>query len=544
MASIRLFHRPEEENGQFSNWYPSNFTVDGIAFRSMEQYMMYQKALLFHDHESAGEILRESNPETIQKLGRGVQNYSDALWKARRQEVAFRGLLEKFGQNEDLKRLLLDTGDDILAECSASDKAWGIGVSMKNPLRFDMANWTGENLLGVSLMMTREVLKTRELSKRNEEPPRRDLNKFRGCLIGGAVGDALGYAVEFRSAASIFAEYGPDGITEYKLRRGVAEISDDTQMTLFTANGLLFGDTRGSMREIGVPWEYLNLAYQAWYRTQRNQPPKTDEHSKFWLLNVPGLYHPRAPGHTCMSALSGGVPGTIEAPLNHSKGCGGVMRVAPVGLFFAEPTSCQVPIETSDKIAADAAALTHGHDLGYIPAAALAHIVRRLAENREETVLTAVTDALKVIPGLFPESQHMSEFLSLMGKAVDLSKSASSDLDAIRQLGEGWVAEETLAIAVYCALKHENDFEKAITAAVNHDGDSDSTGAVTGNILGTRLGYGAIPRKFIENLELRDVILEIADDLFQECRMSEYGTYRDPLWMSKYLYADYRPYSK
>lgn len=379
----------------------------------------------------------------------------------------------------------------------------------------------------------------------NKEPPRRDLNRFRGCLIGGAVGDALGYAVEFQSADSIFQKYGSEGITEYKLRHGVAEISDDTQMTLFTANGLLFGDTRVSMRGIGVPGGYLHGAYLDWYRTQTNQPPKPDEDYQSWLLNIPGLYRRRAPGNTCMSALAGVVPGTMEAPVNHSKGCGGVMRVAPVGLFFAEPSySNKVRIETSDMIAAEAAALTHGHELGYIPAAALAHIVRRLSEHETETVLSAVTDALTVIPGLFPKARHMGEFLSLMRQAVDLSKSDLRDLDAIRQLGEGWVAEETLAIAVYCALKHENDFEKAVIAAVNHDGDSDSTGAVTGNIVGTRLGYGAIPRKFLENLELRDIILEIADDLFQECRISEYGTYQDPLWESKYILADYQPYTR
>lgn len=101
-----------------------------------------------------------------------------------------------------------------------------------------------------------------------------------------------------------------------------------------------------------------------------------------------------------------------------------------------------------------------------------------------------------------------------MKKAVKLSEKNYSDLDAIHKLGEGWVAEETLAIAVYCALKYENNFEKAIVTSVNHNGDSDSTGAVTGNIIGAYLGMDAIPQKFLDNLEISNVISEIAEDLY------------------------------
>ena len=112
-------------------------------------------------------------------------------------------------------------------------------------------------------------------------------------------------------------------------------------------------------------------------------------------------------------------------------------------------------------------------------------------------------------------------------------------MTAIHQLGEGWVAEETLAIAVYSALKYERDFDKAIRTAVNHNGDSDSTGAVCGNILGTYLGYDAIPKKYKEHLELHDIIMEIADDLYNDCQISEYGPIRDEVWESKYVYSDY-----
>jgi ADP-ribosylglycohydrolase len=137
----------------------------------------------------------------------------------------------------------------------------------------------------------------------------------------------------------------------------------------------------------------------------------------------------------------------------------------------------------------------------------------------------------KRIPSVFPKAKHMDELLTLVKKAIVLSSENEDDLDAIRQLGEGWVAEETLAIAIYCALKYSDDFVNGVAAAVNHDGDSDSTGAVTGNILGTALGFEAIPQKYLDKLELKDVILEIAEDLHHDCQITEYGL-GDDLWES------------
>lgn len=369
----------------------------------------------------------------------------------------------------------------------------------------------------------------------------KNLDKYRGCLVGGACGDALGYMVEFLDVATIFEKYGEQGITEYRLFNGVAEISDDTQMTLFTANGLLYGKTRGQMRGImGAYPSYISLAYRDWLCTQMEEYPLKKAmpgiNNISWLLNIPELFARRAPGNTCLSAIRSNNEGTIEKPINNSKGCGSVMRVAPVGLFFTED---KYKIDEIDMIGAEVGALTHGHELGYIPAAALVHIINLVSHSDEINLLDAVKDAVNAMPRLFPDAKHMDEFVSLMEKAISLSECEMDDLDAIRQLGEGWVAEEALAIAVYCALKYSNNFEKALIAAVNHDGDSDSTGAVTGNILGAYLGMSNIPEKLINNLELKDVILEIADDLYSDCRISEYSEYEDPIWERKYIYCNY-----
>ena len=135
----------------------------------------------------------------------------------------------------------------------------------------------------------------------------------------------------------------------------------------------------------------------------------------------------------------------------------------------------------------------------------------------------------------------MNVFQALLQKAIDLSQTELNDLDAIRQLGQGWVGEEALAIAIYSSLKHPESFEKAVVAAVNHSGDSDSTGAIAGNIMGAALGIQAIPEKFLEKLELRDLILNLADDLLNDCQMKEYDDFEDSVWIAKYVRMDYQP---
>lgn len=158
MRRIICFHNPEEMNGYLSNWYLSDFGVGSICYSSMEQYMMYQKARTFHDMETAAQILGTSDVGKIKALGRSVKNYEDVIWNGVRQLIVYQGLLEKFRQNDDLKKRLLGTESDILAECAVQDKIWGIGLSMKDERRFDLHQWQGQNLLGFSLMHVREEL--------------------------------------------------------------------------------------------------------------------------------------------------------------------------------------------------------------------------------------------------------------------------------------------------------------------------------------------------------------------------------------------------
>ena len=156
--TIICFHNPDEENGYLSNWYPSRFKANDISFSSMEQYMMYKKAECFKDKDTAEKILATDDVAKIKALGRLVANYNESYWNGVRQIIVFEGLLAKFSQNEDLKERLKSTGNDILAECAVRDRIWGIGLSMKDPDRFETDKWNGQNLLGYALMMVREKL--------------------------------------------------------------------------------------------------------------------------------------------------------------------------------------------------------------------------------------------------------------------------------------------------------------------------------------------------------------------------------------------------
>lgn len=356
----------------------------------------------------------------------------------------------------------------------------------------------------------------------------RQLDKIRGSLVGGAVGDALGYPVEFIcSYEGIQKRYGENGITRLDTtqwwlpdeeKSGKAWISDDTQMTLFTACGLLNAKAQGK-----APKYAICEAYLEWYYTQVGR--KSSCHKDCWIGDVPELNNRRAPGNTCMTALQDILRG--KDPYNNSKGCGGIMRTAPVALYGAvwrdtpegEPLEGRISnIKDVDMLAADAAEITHQHPLGWLSSALEAHVIYRIMQKDCPTVddfKAYLSEGYDMLLSLYPnEGAGITQLRALTDKALGLVGSSASDVDNIEAIGEGWVAEETLAIAVYCAVKYFDIFEKAVIASVNHKGDSDSTGAVTGNILGAVVGYDAIPEFFKTDLELHDVILHVADDLW------------------------------
>ena len=339
---------------------------------------------------------------------------------------------------------------------------------------------------------------------------------FRGCLVGGAIGDALGRAVEFKKLKEIISEFGEGGIQDLVLSKsGKAEITDDTQMTLFTAEGILRAQTSNREKGICHPPSVVFFAYQRWLFTQGYE--KMDEYEWIydgWLLSIKELHERRAPGNTCLSSLLSKIQGTMDEPINNSKGCGGVMRAAPAGLFYEK--------ELAFIKGAEFAALTDGHPSGYLSAGALSYIIASIIQGEEivSTIINTISE-LKQHKGHDECSQSLKE-------ALELSRRNMNDRDAIYKLGEGWVGEEALAISVYCVLKHHDHFKEALIAAVNHNGDSDSTGAITGNILGAYLGINNIPTNWIEKVDLKEVLLQIADDLLIRNQRGEKWWHRYP----------------
>jgi ADP-ribosylglycohydrolase len=335
-------------------------------------------------------------------------------------------------------------------------------------------------------------------------------DRFRGCLLGGAVGDALGAPVEFMSHAEILDRFGPGGITGYApAYGGLGRITDDTQMTLFTAEGLLQGWAEGCASGSACLVRATHRAYLRWLRTQDEDPEAVGDDAApddGWLVREPRLHSRRGPGTTCLAALqAAGAPGTPAS--NDRKGCGGVMRVAPVGLFLWRPSPAN-SLRPAFALASQLAGLTHGHPTGQLAAGVLAVLVQALLEGLSlEAALAAAREILVTCP-------NHQETLSLLEQAGMLARSDLPRAAAVTALGQGWLAEEALAIAVYCALVAES-FADGVVLAVNHDGDSDSTGAMAGQLLGAQHGLQAIPAEWLAALELGDVIADTADRLAQ-----------------------------
>lgn len=374
-------------------------------------------------------------------------------------------------------------------------------------------------------------------------------DRIRGCLVGGAAGDALGYPVEFMTRKQILAQYGSNGISTFDLAsNGKALVSDDTQMTLFTANGLLFGVTRlcthGGLGA-GLK-DFVRYAYLDWLETQIGVTNYNDYHY-CWIRDIVGLNVRRAPGNTCMSALR--AIKYHEEVRNDSKGCGGVMRMAPVGLMAAADETLSRRTWAKQEIvrlAGDCAELTHKHPLGYLPAAILADLIYYIlmydGKMTFDTFVHLLHDVDRDCRNEYKqahETQALDELWALIEKAIHLAEDIQvADEVAIPRLGEGWTGDEALAIAIYCALRHIDSFGDAIIAAVNHNGDSDSTGAICGNIMGAIVGCNGIPNRFTDQLELKDLIIDMADDLLDGCSISEYHSPSTPvekIWERRYV---------
>jgi ADP-ribosylglycohydrolase/protein-tyrosine phosphatase len=338
----------------------------------------------------------------------------------------------------------------------------------------------------------------------------RKFDRTRACLLAGACGDALGATVEFINREEILARFGPGGIRDLTDNGygAAGKITDDTQMSLFTAEGLIRTEVRGRLRSVSSYEGCIHHAYLRWLHTQGFKVPVDGFKPDGWLITHEELHHKRAPGITCMESLlkteGFGLP---EKANNTSKGCGGVMRVAPVGLFMAAmPGSKDKSRNLAFTVGCASARLTHGNPSGYLSAGAFSVIIHDLVLRH--SLAESVAQAINYLEA----EEGSGETIGKLRDAPRLAAGNGAPSECISELGQGWVGEEALAIAVFCALRAKN-LEEGICMAVNITGDSDSTGSIAGNILGALYGCGAIPARWLDPLELKETIREIAEDL-------------------------------
>ena len=352
---------------------------------------------------------------------------------------------------------------------------------------------------------------------------KRDINHFYGMFIGGAIGDAFGGPVEDLSYEEIKELYGEEGISELvcPFGRKHAQISDDTQLTLFTAEGLIRSEARARKKKMERALDdtctVIFRAYLRWLYTQGLQTARWSyKDYDGWLVKQGLLHAYREPGVTCITSLGRGIKGSIAHPLNESKRCGGVIRVAPIGLVEKK--------DRAFKLGAECAAITHGHPTAYLAAGTFALIISEIinGEELEAAIWTGINYLRNVEGG--------RECCDKLDRAVYLAHERPNNLEVIESLGTTPMAHDVLAMAVYAALSCADDFHKAIHLAVNHSGDSDSVASITGNLLGAYLGFEAMDECIIKKIELHSEIYELAEDLLIFYKADEKWLKKYPAW--------------
>ena len=367
--------------------------------------------------------------------------------------------------------------------------------------------WNANEAIKAVRTQRRGAIETsaQEAHVQNTRPLPRDESyavRVLGCILGGATGDAFGYGIEFDNLNAIHHKHGPLGLCEPLLQGGKLVVSDDTQMTLFTLEAL----NLTIPTQMSQPYSDSMLrpfqsacqhAYLRWGDSQGVAVPDLYDDGDAARLHLsPAMRKRQAPGNTCLSAVRAGALGTTPFPINQSKGCGAVMRTAPIGLVQgASPT---LAMELGDV----AGALTHGHIDGWLPGGALSAMVRLIMKGEEIDVASSrALSLLNEHPNFDKALARKSGTARLLDTALRLLQCEQAANEVFRLLGEGWTGDEALAIGVYAACA-ASEFKDVIRLAANHDGDSDSTASIAGQLYGARHGITAVPHDWVRRLDV------------------------------------------
>ena len=344
-----------------------------------------------------------------------------------------------------------------------------------------------------------------------------NLSTIKGCIFGGAIGDALGKPVEKMEYKKIVEEFGFDGITDLLVNEdGIAETTDDTQMTVFAAEGVLRAEIKAN--EVGIA-HYPSIIYQSYLRWLITQDIEhnIEVPKDGWLFDDKTSFPTRDIDMNLVTILSAGKIGNTTRPINRNKSCNGITKIVPIGLTFDTHVAFEAATEVS--------AITHGHPTGYLAGGYLAYVISLLVKkvDLEEAIYKAT---LKL-----RENPNSKELLEKIYLAMSLAEENIADHKAIEKIGKGWNAEEALAIAIYSIFKHKNKYtdfyKKAVLCSINHDGDSNTTGNITGSIVGAFLGIKFLPREWVNKIESKNMLDQISSDLFQKYENTDE-------WMERY----------
>ncbi|MFC9967131.1 ADP-ribosylglycohydrolase family protein [Nocardia ignorata] len=353
------------------------------------------------------------------------------------------------------------------------------------------------------------------------------LNAVHGCLIGGAIGDALGAPIETMSLRRIRDEYGYLGVTD---EADQLRISEETQLTAFTVEALIRGSVRARAKGIGgATLGLLQQGMLVWLRGQVGELPEQPTALHSSLAGHRELVEQRGVANSVYTSLRAVAErreptnplGTRDRPINNSKGSGALMRSAPCGFGYAADRS-GAALTAIFELGCDTAALTHGHPSGWLPAGVLAALVYQM--SRGIGTKTALDRALAEL-ATYP---HHEETTAALDAAITLAARTARPArvprpEDLETLGEGWIGPEALAIAVYAMLAAETVggpghviVRTGLLLSVNHSGDSDATGSIAGSLLGARYGRGALPHRWSRTVDARPVLERLATDYCTE----------------------------
>ena len=362
------------------------------------------------------------------------------------------------------------------------------------------------------------------------------LDIYRGCLLGLAMGDAMGYPVNTKTWPQIQEDYGPHGLLGYDLVNGFADVSSHTQLAAFTCNGLLLGLTRGQVYGKMAPYvRYAGLAQQEWAVGQRRYDQPQKNHC--WVYQVSELRRRHCTDTRMVESLNRGRLGSLEEPVNKydtpaSIACG------VAAALFSDPN--RMDQTETDRLGAECVALTHGHPLTFLPGAAVAHLISLCLRDNETPLFRLLSQTIDALDAQFGrEYPQTAQVIALLRQAENLAMERNvAPVEAMEQL-KCDTGAQVLAGALYAALLCEEDFDSAMITAVNHSGRSAAVGCLTGAILGARMGAAALPEFYLEGLEVAPFLRELATDLAQGCPMVRGNRLFDGDWDRKYLHGEY-----